>query len=500
MVVARRRFRKLKHAVGRIKTGYKLRHQRLLREKLEKLAQIKAQKQLLLEKKRMAEEISSSQSTEDKDASTFTSGSDFDGASQESNVAPQELVPPSPIPVSQLSSAHLSLLAPLPTAAQLTSDAPTLEDPMVKDPASTECDEPSSSQTLAQNSVIKPSKLVSLLPQRRTARKLVAPTPITSTISTVSVGKRSAPSKAHASSSAPLRPSSTLAANVRTVFCHLDNLTAKEVERLTASNTSKNCGHLAVTLRIEVVKMGIIRPPSPGLETTRQDSINNIEDPHCGVDATRKTRIQWCANLLQESSSPSSPPLPPPPAPAPRKENEEEQQDSQKHLSLLQERQKHQQPLSNESSKTPNTPSCLRKNMQVLKVMDIKNEVVVVKRLKYLDDEGSGSGYGGAEDDELMMGDGEMEELCLAAAEKVASGIGGGGGKSRRVSVSKRIASASSIGAGKGGAKKKSKIAINSGDGVGGAKKVLKGDVTSSSSVAKAPASRIAIGSGAVRK
>ncbi|KAJ3012532.1 UNVERIFIED_CONTAM: hypothetical protein HDU68_001139 [Siphonaria sp. JEL0065] len=458
-------FQKLKRLVNRVKSGFKLRKQRRLKEKLDMLAKIKAQKLLLLEKRRMAEEISSSQiaaaaepnlvvnapiSPENlsgsESSSTRNTPEIVDEEVTKSDAMSQEMdhefiVPDSPLPppsnASIPSSSFLSLLAPPPLSSVT---------------------EPLSSASIEQPDALSPPvpwvkspKHVSLLPQRRTTRKSIAPAPITA-IPVASFGKKKTTSATSSSASLPNTN------NIKTVFCHLDKMTPKEVERLTITNTNKNCGHAAVTLRVEVVNMGVVRPPSPGLEQTRQDLINNTNDPHCGTDPSRKTNIQWSQTLRQE--------FPLPEVVATRMATTRSESTSSQVSSLP------------PSSSAPSSSSCLRKTTQVLKVMEVKKEVVVVKRLEYLDDEEDGDVEGASDGGE----DVEVEDLCLVA-EKVANGVGskkrgvtGGSGLSKRGPTVK------------GGAKKRSKIAIGASVGVGGTKKVAAG-----SNIAKAPASRVAI-------
>ncbi|KAJ3284104.1 hypothetical protein HDU79_008501 [Rhizoclosmatium sp. JEL0117] len=349
------KFQIVKYAVSRIKSNFKQRKQRLLQEKLEKLAFIKAQKLLLLQKQKIVEEFSSSQLAiaAEPDVSQELVATDMENVEETSDLSDEKgaehkelevliqnnkkmdsdiLVPASPpaMKPSAQNSAHLSLLAPPPTfQANLRSVLTASSLPLPSSPA------------IAPKS----PKHVSMLPfpQRRTARKPVA-VPVTVPVTTTK----------------PLAKSSSSNTQIiRNVFCKLDTMTPKEVERLTFANTTKNCGHMAVTLRVEVVKMNTVRPPSPTLEQTRQN--RTLEsDPHYSIDPSRKTNIKWNQQLSQDFPLPPSDSVP--------------QQLAQK-------------------------SSCLRKTMQQLKVMDAKSEVVVVKRLEYLEEDGPVE-----EDDEVSGG------------------------------------------------------------------------------------------------
>ncbi|KAJ3348363.1 hypothetical protein HDU83_001379 [Entophlyctis luteolus] len=87
--------------------------------------------------------------------------------------------------------------------------------------------------------------------------------------------------------------------------CHLNALTARELEKLTASNTAKNHGHVRVTLKMEIVRVNSARPPSP---TADRDptSFSDPNHPHRSLDATRHTKIQWReeASLAEEFGGP----------------------------------------------------------------------------------------------------------------------------------------------------------------------------------------------------
>ncbi|KAJ3066088.1 poly(A)-specific ribonuclease [Podochytrium sp. JEL0797] len=211
---------------------------------------------------------------------------------------------------------------------------------------------------------------------------------------------------------------------IRTRFCHLDDLTRPATDALTRKNTEQNGGFKTVVLKIEVVRMPVVRPDSPtDLSNTRQNPLHPPSDPHGGTDARRRTTIRWNPVAIRQEF-----PLPPPPPPPPASDD----------------------PASTTTTaQTPTIRPCLRATTQMLKVMETRSEVVVVKEVLFAGEKAkkrsTGTPMVEANFDDLMEDEEEEEEMI-------------GDGK-----AGKKVAGKRGRGDGVGAVKKKSKITIKKG-------------------------------------
>ncbi|KAJ3244027.1 hypothetical protein HDU77_010078, partial [Chytriomyces hyalinus] len=211
MCLAASKHQKLKNAVNRIKAQFKQRKTRelnarllrkqklLLQEKLAKLAKIQSRKRMLLEKRRIAAMSDESLSDEVKNDKLNRDSEDSKSSQQVVHTLQPE---------QQMTSIITPLASTLP--AENSHDAKNLD-------ARTE-------ETSAQKRTSRASAVTPAIPKK----ELVG-----------------AKSKSKASVTAQTKP----------IFCHLDALSAKELDRLTLANTSKHNGHVAVTIKTEIVQL-----------------------------------------------------------------------------------------------------------------------------------------------------------------------------------------------------------------------------------------------------
>ncbi|KAI8844287.1 hypothetical protein BJ741DRAFT_588020 [Chytriomyces cf. hyalinus JEL632] len=315
MYLAASKHQKLKNAVNRIKTLFKQRKQKLLlQEKLAKLAKIQSRKRILLEKRRIAA-MSNESSPDEVKNDEFNRDSDdskpsqcvarFLGPQQNSpclNESRESNFKSSRLPEEQMISIITPLAINSPAENSANLEAPTGE-------------------TSAQRRASRASPVTPAIPKKELAG-------------------------AKSKSKAQAKP----------IFCHLDALSAKELDRLTMANTSKHNGHVAVTIKTEIVQMDMERPPSPGLEPSRnliEAQAIESKDVHYGLDPKRKTRIQWNPSIRQE--------FPLEPAATTN------------------------EPTSHANAEPLPKKSNLKEKPQILKVMQIRRQTVVVKRLRYVE-------------------------------------------------------------------------------------------------------------------
>ncbi|KAJ3229893.1 hypothetical protein HDU81_004939 [Chytriomyces hyalinus] len=321
MCVAASKHQKMKTAVNRIKAQFKQRKQKLLlQEKLAKLAKIQSRKRLLLEKRRMAaiSDESSPEEMRNGDSEDSKPSQEVSGTLQ-----------PQPNPPFVNESRELNTM-PL--------DLPEQQKTSIISPLAT--------TSPAENSLVVEAAAPTALSSAASTQKRASRA---STVTTI------IPKKESVSPKSKSKPSSTVQA--KPIFCHLDTLSAKELDRLTMANTSKHNGHVAVTIKTEIVQLDMERPPSPGLEPSRnliEAEATESNDLHYGLDPKRKTRIQWNPSIRQEF------PL------QPASTNETS---------------------SNASAENLPKKSNLKAKPQVLKVMQVRRQTVVVKRLLYVEPE-----------------------------------------------------------------------------------------------------------------
>ncbi|KAJ3231026.1 hypothetical protein HDU78_007960 [Chytriomyces hyalinus] len=373
MCLAASKHQKLKNAVNRIKAQFKQRKQKLLlQEKLAKLAKIQSRKRMLLEKRRIA--AMSDESLSDEVKNDKLNRDSEDSKSSQQVVHTLEPQPNSPC---LNESRELNFKASrLPEQQQMTSIITPLASTL---PAENFHDaknlDARTEETSAQKRTSRASAVTPAIPKK----ELVG-----------------AKSKSKASSTAQTKP----------IFCHLDALSAKELDRLTMANTSKHNGHVAVTIKTEIVQLDMERPPSPGLEPSRNlieaEAIES-NDVHYGVDPKRKTRIQWNPCIRHEF----------PLEPATTTTNE-----PKSHANVA------QQQLPKKSN--------LKAKPQVLKVMQVRRQTVVVKRLQYVEPPPAAA-QDVVEFETLGFDEGFQDAATSRVfVNKRGSGGGGGGGVKRK--------------------------------------------------------------------
>ncbi|KAJ3395530.1 hypothetical protein HDU80_010301 [Chytriomyces hyalinus] len=377
MCLAASKHQKLKNAVNRIKAQFKQRKQKLLlQEKLAKLAKIQSRKRMLLEKRRIAAMSDESLSDEVKNDELNRDSEDLKSSQQVVHtLEPQPNSPclnesrdlnfnASRLPEQQMTSIITPLASTLPAenSHDANLDAPTEE-------------------TSAQKRTSRASAVTPAIPKKEL------------------VGTKS---KSKASSIAQTKP----------IFCHLDALSAKELDRLTMANTSKHNGHLSVTIKTEIVQLDMERPPSPGLEPSRNlieaEAIES-NDVHYGLDPKRKTRIQWNPCIRHEF------PLEPATTNEPKL-----------HANVKQQQQQQVPKKSN-----------LKAKPQVLKVMQVRRQTVVVKRLQYVEPLPPPPAQEAAVEFETLGFDEGFQDAAGSGTGRVfvnkrGSGGGGGGGVKRK--------------------------------------------------------------------